>query len=156
MSDLYDSDVVEWSERQGELLRRLAARQPSNEALDWENIAEEIESVGRSELNAVQSLLVQALRHDLKALAWPCSLHVPHWRSEAIAFRHNARRRFTPSMRQRIHVMTLFDEALRELPETMDGYPPAKAALMRAKLACRSSVEEALAGPDSLETDTTA
>lgn len=147
MSDLYDTDVLEWSERQAELLRRHAMRQPSNEALDWDNIAEEIEGVGRSELNAVQNLLVQALRHDLKTLAWPCSLHVPHWRSEAVAFRHDARRRFTPSMRQRINVASLFNEALRELPTTMDGYPPAQDALALAVVNQPATVDEALEKP---------
>ena len=37
--------------------------------IDWENVIEEIESVGRSERNAVESHLVQALLHDLKAEA---------------------------------------------------------------------------------------
>jgi hypothetical protein len=61
MSD-YDTDILVWSERQGELLRRRAARELINEAdLDWPNIAEEIESVGRSQLSAVRSLLRQAL-----------------------------------------------------------------------------------------------
>jgi hypothetical protein len=70
MSD-YDTDVLVWSERQSALLRRRAAGELVNEAeLDWHNIAEEIESVGRSELHAVESLLFQALLHRLKAEAW--------------------------------------------------------------------------------------
>jgi hypothetical protein len=74
----YDSDILEWSERQAELLRRRAAGDLVNEAeLDWPNIAEEIEDVGRSELHAVESLLVQALRHMLKAEAWPQSRDAP-------------------------------------------------------------------------------
>ncbi|MBV8524342.1 MAG: DUF29 family protein [Acetobacteraceae bacterium] len=36
--------------------RQIAAGKRVNEALDWPNIAEEIESVARSELDAVQSL----------------------------------------------------------------------------------------------------
>ena len=71
MDGLYDTDVVEWSERQADLLRRMAARQPSNDAPDWDNIAEEIESVGRSEVHSVESLLVQALLRDLKVRARP-------------------------------------------------------------------------------------
>ncbi|MBV9250584.1 MAG: DUF29 domain-containing protein [Acetobacteraceae bacterium] len=66
MSGLYDADVLLWSEQQAELLRRRAAN-----ALDWENLAEEIEDVGRSQLNAVESLLTQALLHYLKAECWP-------------------------------------------------------------------------------------
>ena len=55
MSD-YDSDILIWSERQADLLRRRAAGELVNDAaLDWPNIAEEIEDVGRSQLNAVES-----------------------------------------------------------------------------------------------------
>jgi hypothetical protein len=71
-SNLYDGDVFDWSQRQAVLLRRRAAGELVNEAeLDWPNIAEEIESVGRDQLHAVESFLVQALTHDLKAEAWP-------------------------------------------------------------------------------------
>ena len=48
MSDLYDSDILIWFERQGALLRRRAAGELVNDAeLDWRTIAEEVESVGR-------------------------------------------------------------------------------------------------------------
>jgi len=39
--------------------------------------------VGRSQLRAVESHLVQALLHDLKAEAMPQSRDVPYWRAEA-------------------------------------------------------------------------
>ena len=55
----YDSDISEWSERQAALLRRRAAGDLANAAeLDWPNIAEEIEDVGRSELHRVESLFL--------------------------------------------------------------------------------------------------
>ena len=102
MSDLYDTDILEWSGRQAELLRRVAAGEPVNEAPDWPNIIEEIESVGSEQRHAVESLLLRALVHMLKAQAWPLSPEVPHWQAEARLFRAQARRRFVPSMRDRI------------------------------------------------------
>jgi hypothetical protein len=121
----YESDILIWSERQAALLRRRAAGELVNEAeLDWTNIAEEIESVGRSELHGVESLLVQALRHMLKAEAWPLSRDAPVWRADAIDFRQQAARQFVPSMRQKIDVARLYRQALRAMPETMDGQPP--------------------------------
>ena len=46
MSDLYGDDILLWSERQAELLRRRAAGELVNDAeIDWPNVAEEIESV---------------------------------------------------------------------------------------------------------------
>ena len=56
----YESDILEWSERQAALLRRAAAGERVND-LDWPNIIDEVESVGLSELRSVESLLVQAL-----------------------------------------------------------------------------------------------
>ena len=80
----YDVDVLAWSEHQSELLRRRAAGERVNDGeLDWLNIAEEIEDVGKSQLRAVASHLIRAVLHDLKAEAWPQSSEVRHWRAEA-------------------------------------------------------------------------
>ena len=57
MSDLYDEDILLWSELQSTLLRRIAAGEPVNERPDWANIIEEVESVGRSDLRAVQVIV---------------------------------------------------------------------------------------------------
>jgi Domain of unknown function DUF29 len=100
----YDSDILVWSERQAELLRRVSAGEPVNEQPDWSNIIEELTDVGRSELRSCRSLLRQALRHMLKAAAWPLSCDAPTWRADAIDLRRQARDAFTPSMRQRIDV----------------------------------------------------
>jgi hypothetical protein len=125
MSDLYDADILEWSERQADLLRRRAAGELVNDAeMDWSNIAEEIEDVGSNRLHSVESLLVQALRHMLKAEAWPMSIDAPSWRADAIDFRRQARRRFVPSMRQKIDLAALYADALAAMPEMVDGQPP--------------------------------
>ena len=62
MSDLYDDDILLWSERQAELLRRVAGGEPVNERPDWANIIEEVESVGREQLHAVESLSAAGAR----------------------------------------------------------------------------------------------
>lgn len=142
MSDaLYDTDILLWSERQSDLLRRIARGERINDGdLDWPNIAEEIEDVGRSELHAVESLLLQALVHMLKAEAWPQSMSAPGWRADARGFRVQARRRFVPSMRQRIDVAGLYADALKALPETMDGHAP-----QPVSQACPYTLDELLA-----------
>lgn len=123
MGDLYDTDILEWSQHQAALLRRVAAGERVND-IDWPNVIEEIESVGNEQLHAVESLLVQALLHDLKAEAWPLSRDVPHWRAEARLFRRQARRRFAPSMRQKLDLVGLYGDALAGLPDTLDGQAP--------------------------------
>ncbi len=113
---LYDADILLWSEQQAELLRRRVAN-----ALDWDNLAEEIGDVGLSQLRAVESHLILALLHDLKAEAWPLSRDAEHWRAEARGHRDDARRHFSPSMRQRLDIAKLYRQALRRMPERMDG-----------------------------------
>jgi len=94
MGDLYEDDILLWSERQADLLRRHAADQRANDlALDWSSIIEKIVSVGNEQPHAVESLLLRALIYRLKAEAWPESRDVPHWRAEERTFRYQARRR---------------------------------------------------------------
>jgi hypothetical protein len=57
----YERDFYAWSFAQARALR---ARRP--EALDWENLAEEIESLGRSDRRQVRSRLTVILVHLLK------------------------------------------------------------------------------------------
>ncbi|MGD0432263.1 MAG: DUF29 family protein [Acetobacteraceae bacterium] len=114
MSDLYEEDIVLWSERQSELLRRRAAGELVNEAeLDWPNIAEEIESLGNEQRFAVESLLVQAIVHRLKAEAWPACRDMETWLADSMRFRGDAASRFVSSMRQRIDLDRIYRRALR-------------------------------------------
>jgi hypothetical protein len=61
MPDLYDTDFYAWTREQAELLR--AGKLP---ALDVAHIAEEIESMGRSERNQLTDWLAVLLAHLLK------------------------------------------------------------------------------------------
>jgi hypothetical protein len=139
MSDLYEGDILLWSQQQANVLRRLAAGERVNDQVDWENVIEEIESVGKEQLHAVESLLLQALIHMLKAEAWPLSRDAPTWRADAIMFRGQAARRYAASMRRKIDLADIYRLALRSIPETMDGEPP-----MPLPDACPVALEELL------------
>ena len=144
MGELYDQDVFEWSQHQAALLRRRAAGGLVNEAeLDWPNIAEEIESVGHSQLRAVRSLLLQALVHGLKAEAWPVSSYVSGWRSESRRFRIDAADAYTPSMRQHIDLAAIYRKALRVMPDQIDGQPP-----LPVPETCPLTLDELLGGDE--------
>lgn len=45
--DLYERDILIWSEQQADLLRRVARGERVN-GVDWAHVAEEIEDVGLS------------------------------------------------------------------------------------------------------------
>jgi hypothetical protein len=52
MSDLYEADIAAWAEQQANALRRRAANE-----IDWENVAEEIESLARSDRRKIRNRL---------------------------------------------------------------------------------------------------
>jgi len=65
--ELYDEDFVRWTEEQATALRRAKSLPPagtrgSNLLLDWENRAEEIESLGKSD-RAAARLAADDLTH---------------------------------------------------------------------------------------------
>jgi hypothetical protein len=77
----YDTDVYAWSERQGALLRRLAGGERVNDAdLDWPNIADEIESVGRSEGSALSGHIGNVLEHLIKLQISPATEPRAGWK----------------------------------------------------------------------------
>jgi hypothetical protein len=126
-NDLYDRDALAWSERQAALLRRVARGERVND-VDWDHVVEEIEDVGISELNAVQSYLDQILVHLLKLRGWPELDAEQHWRAEIVAFQTGLERRFAPSMRQRIDLAKLYSRAVRQIELLRHGGKPAPAS----------------------------
>lgn len=115
--DLYERDVLLWSERETALLHRLAAGERVNDSVDWAHVIEELADVGRAELHAVESLLAQALFHFIKLHAVPDADPARHWRTEVISFLNNARRRHAPSMRQRVDLPGLWQDAVEQARE---------------------------------------
>jgi Domain of unknown function DUF29 len=75
-SPAYDKDGYGWAMAQGKLLRERRF-----EAIDWDNVAEEIETMGRSERSAYRSQLERVLLHMLKWEAQPERRGVSGWLS---------------------------------------------------------------------------
>ena len=76
----------------------------------------------------------------LKAEAWPLSDAVPHWQAEARGFRAQAKRKYRPSMQQKINVPSLYADALYAMPETIDGQGP-----LPVQTECPVTLDELLA-----------
>ena len=124
--DLYERDILAWSEHQADLLRRLGHGERVND-VDWANLAEEIEDVGRSQLNSVESLLSLIVIHILKLHCWPENEACGHWRGEIVGFQFEANKRFTASMRRKIDIEALYGYGVRRLRrETPDISVPTK------------------------------
>lgn len=133
-TSLYDTDIVAWADRQAAELRRLEEAGVTN-AVDWANVIEEIESVGRSERHAVESLIIDAFTHLLKMHGDPDALSVRDWSREAGSFLGQASRRLTGRMRAGLDLDELWRDAMtragrelalsgRSLPDGMPGPCP--------------------------------
>ncbi len=66
VSDLYGNDIVLWSEQQAALLRRMGAGERVNDQVDWENVAEEIEALGKSDRRELRNRTRTILAHLIK------------------------------------------------------------------------------------------
>ena len=64
-AQLYDQDFVRWTEQQAAALRQ-AAGLGVNLSLDWENLAEEIDSLGRSLKRELRSRVAVIIEHLIK------------------------------------------------------------------------------------------
>jgi hypothetical protein len=108
----YESDILGWSEDQAERLRRIARGElPNDVGIDWPNVIEEIEDVGKRERRAAMSLLNVALVHVLKAYGWPEHRDRDHWLSEATTALLKLRRVVDPGMRQRLDLAGAYADA---------------------------------------------
>src|SRR3954451_337525 len=79
MGSLYDQDLMLWSEEQARMLRA-AADAGWNAPIDWVNVAEEIESLGKSERRALASHIANVIEHLLKLQASPATEPTRGWR----------------------------------------------------------------------------
>jgi hypothetical protein len=61
----YAEDFVRWSEDQARALRD-AAQSGTNLPLDWDNLAEEVESLGKSQRSQLRSRIATIIEHLLK------------------------------------------------------------------------------------------
>lgn len=111
---LYERDILAWSEAQADLLRRLSRGERVND-VDWDNVVEEIESVGLSELHSLQSFLRLVILHLLKLNAWPDSDARNHWHGELVGFQDEAAKRLAPLMRQRVDIDKEYASAMRQV-----------------------------------------
>src|SRR5688500_881064 len=81
----YDAYFYAWTQDQADRLRRLRPN-----SVDWKHLAEEVEDLGRSQLNAVLSHLRNLLAHLLMVAHSTDDGLVRHWESEMVGFHSDA------------------------------------------------------------------
>jgi hypothetical protein len=119
---LYQTDYYAWTKQQGAELRRLAATRV-NTTLDLENLAEEVESLGRSDLATVRSQLRRIIEHLLKLEHSPAAEPRFGWRESIIEARDVIPDVITATLRREVEA---------DLTKTyQQGRRRAEAALLR-------------------------
>jgi hypothetical protein len=99
----YDADLVLWAESQARALRD-AGRAGTNLPIDWENVAEEIDALGKSQARELASRVRTILVHLIKLQASPAAEPRGGWRETIIEQRSEIERVIedSPSLRQTI------------------------------------------------------
>ena len=100
----YDEDFCLWAERQATLLRA-----GDFEALDVENLIEEIEDMPRSDKHAIESNLVVVLKHLLKYTHQP-ERRSGSWEASILEHRRRIDRYLKTSPSLRRHLQSCFAE----------------------------------------------
>lgn len=120
---LYRQVLVLWAEQQGALLRA-AAPLRCNEPIDWEHVAEEIESSGRSQVTEARNRRLRIVEHLSKLHCSPSS-DPRHGRAEAVR-------------QQRAELVSLLEDSpslAPRLPELLEQI-------------CARAARDTAAGPD--------
>lgn len=115
ISKLYEKDFYLWLETIAQLLRSAATEEISNsylQKLDYEHLIEEIEAMGRSEKNALESNLIVVLMHLLKYQYQP-EKRSKSWLSSI--FEH--RRRLIKSLQSSPSLKRYYQEVFNECYE---------------------------------------
>lgn len=98
---LYDRDYNQWIETTARQLR-----ERNFDWVDWDNLIEEIEDMGKSQRRGLETLLTRLLEHLLKLSYWQSEKEYSgnHWASEIVNFRAQIKNRLedSPSLRGKL------------------------------------------------------
>ena len=114
----YDDDFYAWTQYQAEVLRSMRTR---DNRFDREHVAEEIEDLGKSERDTVESQISRIIEHFLKLGNSPADAPRYGWMGSISDARRILRKKIAPTLRRQA------EQKLAELYE--DGREAAELAL---------------------------
>ena len=113
-TNLYDTDYNLWLE---ETVKQLQAK--NFNAIDLENLIEEIASLGRSEKRRIESLLTRLFEHLLKLAYWEKerNYNQNHWKREIRNFRKQIKKELKTSPSLKRYLREVFEECYQDSRE---------------------------------------
>jgi hypothetical protein len=118
-SQQHDTDFYGWTQEQAALLRALPR---GSNRLDIDNLAEEIEDMGRAEIKEISSLLRQTLTHLIKIAVDYEAQSVAHWVTEASSFQSDVVLAYSPGLKQRLDLPKIWKLARRNAMDSLGEY----------------------------------
>ena len=97
----YDDDFYAWTQYQAEVLRSMRTR---DNRFDRENVAEEIEAVGRNERDAARSQVRRIIEHFLKLAYSPADAPRFGWMGSIVDARATLEDKLSATLRQDLEV----------------------------------------------------
>ncbi len=108
MTNLYETDFVEWTIKQAQALSDRDLK-----ALDWNNLKEEIEDLGKEQIHAVSSFIKRLIERKLK-LDYSCNIYPRNnWQTEINNFQDEIERRLTKTLLNKIDIDKEYERAKR-------------------------------------------
>lgn len=113
MNNLYDRDFNLWVES---IKTSIKNKQIHN--IDWENLMDEIDDMGKSEKRSLESYLKRLIEHILKLKYWQNELerNQKHWQVEVVNFRRELKRllKRSPSLKRYLEEVypEIYDDAI--------------------------------------------
>lgn len=108
MTNLYETDFVAWTIQQAQALNNHDIK-----ILDWKNLKEEIEDLGKEQIHAVSSWVKRLIEHKLKLDYCPDTYPRNHWKTEINNFQDEIERRLTKTLLNKIDIDKEYERAKR-------------------------------------------
>lgn len=105
----YEEDYYLWTQTMVEKLKN-----QDYLSVDWDNLIEEIEDIGKSQKRAIESLLMRLTEHLLKLKYWEAQKerNKRHWESKVVNFRVLLRKRLQDSPSLKANLAEIYAEIL--------------------------------------------
>jgi len=123
----YDDDFYAWTQHQGMVLRTMAV---ADNRFDCDNVAEEIEDLGRSERDAVRSQIRRIIEHLLKLAYSPAPQPRFDWMASIAEARATLGDKISPTLRLDAEAMLaeLYRDGRRQAELSLRAYGEHQAA----------------------------
>ncbi|MGB3508993.1 MAG: DUF29 domain-containing protein [Microcoleaceae cyanobacterium] len=108
MTNLYETDFVEWTIKQAQALNNHDIK-----ALDWNNLKEEIEDLGKEQIHSVSSFVKKLIEHKLKLDYSSDIYRRNHWQTEINNFQDEIERRLTKTLLNKVDIDKEYERAKR-------------------------------------------